>query len=438
MGKLTCKRGIHPHDYKEQTKDKAIRKLPAPKLLYFPLQQHIGKPAEPVVKPGDSVLMGQVIADTAGMMTAPVHASVSGIVQDIGQYLHPNGTKQTMIVIENDGLDTPAEPLVHRSLHNMTQDEIIGIIRDAGIVGMGGAGFPTHVKLSPPADKPIDYVIVNGAECEPYLTSDHRVMVEMPDDIIKGLSVLMHLFPKASAHIAVEDNKPDAIEALTRAAEEQAGIRVETLKTKYPQGSEKQLISAVTGREVPSGGLPMDVGCLVLNIDTVLSIAKAVLEGKPLYERVVTVSGHAVCEPGNFLVRMGTPFSHIVEAAGGVLEPLGKILMGGPMMGTACYSLDVPVVKGTSALLLMTAEEANTGKESPCIRCGRCVSACPIGLRPLFLNAYIQKENWELCHKENIRDCIECGSCSYVCPAKRHLVQSIRLGKDCMKRAGKF
>ncbi len=433
MKKRSFKRGIHPHDHKEQTKACPIQKVSAPKLLYFPLQQHIGAPIEPMVKPGDAVLMGQKIADSSVKMAVPIHSSVSGVVKDIGLYLHPNGIKVPTIMIENDGLDTPADPINLWRIDLLDNDEIIQIIREAGIVGMGGAGFPTHVKLSPPYDKPISHIIVNGAECEPYLTSDHRVLLESPAEVLEGLLLVKRLFPEAKAYIGIEENKPDAIKLLKQRVAAYPGIEILTLAKKYPQGAEKQLIYAVTGREVPSGGLPMDIGCLVLNVDTVSAIYRAISLGLPLIRRIVTLSGNVVEKPGNYEVRLGTPFRHVIEAAGGLKEEPAKIIMGGPMMGIAGYSLDVPVVKGTSSILLLTEKEAAHSPETPCIRCGKCVEACPMNLRPLMLNAYTLAENWKKCREENIMDCIECGCCSYSCPAKRYLVQSIRLGKQRSK-----
>ncbi len=433
MQKLTFKKGIHPNDRKEQTKTCSIEVLTPPELLYFPLGQHIGAPIEPVVRVGDKVLMGQKIADSTAKMTVPLHSSVSGVVKDIGLYLHPSGIKVPTIVIENDGLDTPADPINIWHIDLLDSDEIIQIIREAGIVGMGGAGFPTHIKLSPPLDKHISHIIVNGAECEPYLTSDHRVMLETPEEVLEGLLVVKHLFPDAKAYIGVEENKSDAITLLKQRVKAYPGIEILTLAKKYPQGAEKQLIYAVTGQEVPSGGLPMDIGCLVLNIDTVSSLYRALAMGQPLLRRIVTVSGNLVEKPGNYSVRIGTPFRHIIDSAGGLKDEPAKIIMGGPMMGVAGYSLDVPVVKGTSSILLLSKEEARVLPETPCIRCGKCVDACPMNLRPLLLNAYVLAEQWDKCKKENIFDCIECGCCSYSCPAKRHLVQSIRVGKQRTK-----
>ncbi|MBR6729361.1 MAG: electron transport complex subunit RsxC, partial [Clostridia bacterium] len=354
MKKQTFKRGIHIRDEKSATKSRAIRELAAPQLLYFALSQHIGAPLSPLVKPGERVLMGQRIADSEAPLSAPLHASVSGVVKEIGTYLHANGTKMPMVVVENDGLYEKAEPLHAYTYEAITPSQIIDVVHRAGIVGMGGAGFPTHVKLSTP--KPIHHVIINGAECEPYLTSDHRLMLEQPALIITGLLTVLRLFPEAKGYVAVEDNKPDAIAALKKAAAKHSALSVITLAKKYPQGSEKQLIYAVTGREVPAGHLPMDAGCLVLNTDTAASICRAVTEGLPLYRRIVTVAGDAVRELGNFAVPIGTPFSYLLQAAGGLVKEPEKIIMGGPMMGLAVRSPEVPVVKGTSAVLAFSQD----------------------------------------------------------------------------------
>ncbi len=430
MQKLTFKGGIHPNDSKSATNQIPIRAIAPPKTLYFPMQQHIGAPLTALVKVGDTVKMGQKLADSESFMCAPMHASVSGKVKDIGLYLYPTGLKMPTIVIENDGLDTPAEPLNTKSLSELTPKEIVALVREAGIVGMGGAGFPTHVKLSPPPEKKITHIIVNGAECEPYLTSDHRVMLEEPEEIISGLEAVMKIFSLDKAYVGIEENKPDAIESMKKAAKSLPGVEILTLAKKYPQGAEKQLIYAITGREVPSGGLPADVGCIVMNVDTVAEVSRAVHKGKPLMSRVVTVAGGAVKNPANFLVRVGTPFRYVIEQAGGFKEEPKKIVMGGPMMGIAGYSLDVPVVKGTSGILAFTEAEATFRSASNCIRCGKCVNVCPMNLLPTMLNAYALRKDLDKCVEYNILDCIECGSCSYTCPAQRHLVQSIRWGKQ--------
>lgn len=429
MRKLTFKGGIHPNDSKSATNQIPIKTIVPPERMYYPIQQHIGAPLKSLVAVGDTVKMGQKIADSDAYMCAPLHSSVSGTIKKIEPCLHPSGAKVMTIVIENDGLDTPAEQLNTKPLSELSPLEIIKLVREAGIVGMGGAGFPTHVKLSPPPGKKITHVIVNGAECEPYLTSDHRVMLEKPDKVISGLLAIMKIFSLDEAYIGIEENKPDAIETMTKHASQHKGIHVLTLKKKYPQGAEKQLIYAVTGKEVPSGGLPMDIGCLVTNVDTVTEIARVINLGIPLMSRVVTVAGGAVSQPANFRVRVGTPFSYVIEQAGGLLSEPKKIIMGGPMMGIAGVSLDVPVLKGTSGILVFNEKEATIRTESNCLRCSKCVSVCPMNLMPSLLAAYAQNRDLEKCEEYNLMDCIECGSCSYTCPAQRHLVQSIRWGK---------
>ncbi|MGE4282688.1 MAG: electron transport complex subunit RsxC [Clostridia bacterium] len=433
MKALTFKGGIHPHDNKHHTEKISIINLPAPEKLYFPVVQHIGAPCDPLVAIGDEVKMGQKIADSKAFVSAPIHSSVSGKVVAIESILHPNGSKVMAIVIENDGKDTVHESVVPKGdLSILEPKQIIEIVREAGIVGMGGAGFPTHVKLSPPPDKKIDYVIINGAECEPYLTSDHRVMLETPEEVVLGLKAIMKVFSLNKGYIGIEENKMDAVKIMKEYAAKETGIEVVVLKTKYPQGAEKQLIKVVTGREVPSGGLPADVGAVVNNIDTCTAIARAIKTGMPLIRRIVTVSGLAVKEPRNYAVRIGTPFRVLFEKSGGfVVDPV-KIVMGGPMMGIAQFTIDVPVVKGTSGLLAFTEKEIQLKPESPCIRCGKCVGACPMNLLPIYLGAYSANNVLDKAEEYNALDCIECGSCSFVCPSKRHLVQSIRGAKQAI------
>lgn len=433
MKPLTFRGGIHPKDHKQSTNQIPIAEMPAPKLLYFPVVQHLGAPLKPLVQVGDEVKMGQMIADCEGYVSAPVHASVSGKVVEIAPYLASSGQEVHTIVIENDGLDTPAyseKALSLEEVKNLSADEIIQIVHDAGIVGMGGATFPTHVKLRPSHE--VDHVIINGAECEPYLTSDHRLMLEHPEEVVKGLQILMQVLGTKEGSIGVESNKPDAIEALEKVAPDD--VHVVPLKTKYPQGAEKQMIKAILGREVPSDGLPADAGAVVFNVDTAAAVYRAVCLGRPLMSRIVTVSGDAVKNPQNVRVRLGARFSDVIEFTGGFSEEPVKIISGGPMMGVTQFSLDVSVIKGTSGILALTQKEAGTLEESACIRCGKCVTACNVGLEPFLISAAVLQGEDERARSYHLFDCIECGSCSYVCPAGRHLVQHFRVGKERLKK----
>ena len=430
MKKRTFSGGIHPAGNKAATEHVPLREIEPPELLYFPLSQHIGAPLKPVVAVGDKVLRMQKIADSESFMSAPLHSSVSGRVKDIGLYLNHTNMKVPTIVVENDGEDTWADPITTQNPEDMSPEEMRKVIREAGIVGMGGAAFPTHVKLSPPPDKEITHLLVNGAECEPYLTSDRRVMLEMTDDVIGGLKCLMRLLSLSECFVGIEDNAKEAISLLEEKTKTIPGIHIIELKKKYPQGSEKHMIKAVTGKEVPAGKLPMDVGCIVINIGTVAEIYRALSKGIALHRRIVTVSGDAISDPANLYVRIGTPFRALTDAAGGFKEEPKKIIMGGPMMGIAGISLDIPVVKGTSGLLAFSEKHAHIGAESACIRCGRCVSACPMHLMPTVLDMYSRKGDLDTLISYDVLSCIECGSCTYVCPAKRFLVQSIRMGKQ--------
>lgn len=428
---LSFKGGVHPGDHKIYTSSIPITVLDGAPVHVYPLQQHIGAPLSPVVEIGQRVLVGQKIADTDAFVAVPLHASVSGKVQSIEPRLHPSGAKVTSIVIENDGLyevDSSVKP--KGKIESLSAEEIVKITREAGVVGMGGAGFPTHVKLSPPPDKKIQHVIVNGAECEPYLTSDHRVMLESPELVLMGLEAVLKVFGLSEGTVAIESNKPDAIICMQKHADSFAGIKVVELRTKYPQGSEKQLIKAVTGRQVPSGGLPADVGVVVINVDTAVAVATAIKTGMPLIRRIVTVSGDAIAEPSNFAVRLGAPFDYVIDKAGGLKGEAAKVIMGGPMMGIAQLSLDVPVVKGTSAILAFSEEMSVFDESARCMRCGKCVKACPMGLMPLYLNMYAKAGDWDMCEKYNILDCIECGVCSYLCPGRQHPVQNLRVAKQ--------
>ncbi|OFI05831.1 electron transport complex subunit RnfC [Clostridium acetireducens DSM 10703] len=429
MNALTFKRGIHPPYGKELSNSKAIEELLPKGELVYPMSQHIGAPCEPIVKKGDKVLVGQKIGEPKGFVSAAIFSSVSGTVKDIKPMPHSNGTKVLSIIIENDGQYEEVEMTKREDYKNLSKDEILKIIQEAGVVGMGGATFPTHVKLAPPPDKNIDSIIINGAECEPYLTCDHRTLLENGDKVVEGLKIILHMFPEAKGYIAIENNKPDAIKAIKKAAEGISNIKVCEMATKYPQGAEKQLIYAITGREVPSGKLPADVGCIVQNVQTAYAIQNAVLNGSPLISRVVTVTGGAIKEPKNFRVRLGMSFRELVEACGGFKEDPIKVIAGGPMMGMAMSSIDVPVIKGSSSILCLTKAEGEIPEETNCIRCGKCVEVCPMGLQPSIMNMFAVRGELEEYEKVSGLDCIECGCCSFACPAKRHLVQSFRTTK---------
>lgn len=434
----TFKGGIHPDEYKELTNTVPVIEIETPDILICPVAQHIGAPAQPCVKVGDEVKMGQKIAEAAGFVSANIHSPVSGKVMAIEPRMHPSGVMVPSIIIENDRQDTPDDAIHKRDWKSLSAKELTDIISESGIVGMGGATFPTHVKLTPPKDKKIDYIIINGAECEPFLTSDHRVLLENTADVLQGLKIMMKILGLSVGYIAIEDNKPDAIARLMEFAEkEEADIRVVPLKTKYPQGSEKQLISAIAHREVPPGKLPSDVGVVVNNIDTCAAVARAVTSGMPLISRIVTVSGDCVKYPSNFKVRFGTPFSYLFEKAGGFEKEPVKIIMGGPMMGTAVSSPEVPVIKGTSGILAFSREMIAQNQQDTCLRCGKCVSACPMRLMPNALNAAAKADNYEKLEKLHIMDCMECGTCSYLCPARQHPVQSIKIAKTKMNQRKK-
>ena len=420
--------GVHPSENKLSCA-KPIEVLPLPDVVTIPLAQHIGAPAVAKVAKGDRVLTGQLIAEAGSFMSANIHSPISGTVTAVDMVVNGQGLRQMMITIKREGDDWAegidrSDALV--KVCPFSAQEIIAKIKDAGIVGMGGAGFPTHVKLSPKNPDSITDVIVNCAECEPYLTSDYRRMMEEPEKLIAGLKVMLKLFPNAKGTLAVEDNKPDAIALLKKLTKDETDISVAALHTKYPQGSERHLIYAVTGRAINSSMLPADAGCIVDNVDTVVAINQAVREGKPLMHRIVTVTGDAVANPQNFIVRIGTNYNELIEEAGGFVQEPAKIISGGPMMGFAMFDYHVPVTKTTSALLVLTKDEVSRSRSTACINCGRCVSECPEHLLPTKLATFAEHRKEEAFVKYNGMECCECGCCSYVCPAKRPLVQEIR------------
>ncbi len=430
FGTFSFRGGVHPPHKKSQTASKPIIELAAPAKVIIPLSQHIGAPAKPTVKKGDEVKIGQVLGEAGGFVSAQIHSSVSGKVVNVAPHPHPLGKDVLSVEIENNGNDETVEFEPLESWESASRTDIIKKIAESGIVGKGGATFPSHVKLSPPEDKPIDTLILNGAECEPYLTADHRLMLEKTEGILEGTRIVQQVLGAKSTWIGIEDNKPDAVAAVSEKLSEPRyqGMSVAKLRTKYPQGGEKQLIQAITGREVPSGGLPMHVGCVVHNIGTVYAIWEAITRGIPLYRRVVTVTGPSVGKPANFLVRIGTPIQFILDTCEVDMQTTKKLIMGGPMMGLAQSDPSAPVIKSTSGILAY--DKIYPGIRShACINCGNCVRACPAGLVPSALGKYVDKERYEDAEEWNVLDCIECGSCAFVCPSKINLVHFMKLGK---------
>ena len=426
MAKLTFTGGIHTYDGKDLSKDKPIVDILPKGDLVYPLSQHIGAPAVPIVKKGDYVLVGQKIAEAGGFVSAPVYATVSGTVKAIEPHRVVTGDSVMSIVIDNDEKYDEVEFVGVESADALSKEEIIEKIKEAGIVGMGGAGFPTHVKLSPKEPDKIEYVIANCAECEPYLTSDYRRMIEEPHKLVEGLKIILRLFDNAMGILAVEDNKPDCIKILKDLTKDEKRILVKELKTKYPQGSERHLIYATTKRAINSSQLPSDAGCVVNNVDTIVAIYHAVMEGKPLMQRIVTITGEAIKNPQNYRVRIGTNYHELIEAAGGFRVQPQKIVSGGPMMGFGLFDLDVPTTKTASALLCMSKDEVSASEPSACINCGMCAEVCPGRVVPKLLAEYADRGNEEAFVKCNGMECCECGCCSFVCPAKRNITQSIK------------
>ena len=442
MKSKTFRGGIHPPYRKKRTAEASVKVATEPEIVTIPMTQHIGTPSKPLVKRKDYVYLGQKIGDSDGFVSVPAHASVSGTVVAVEPRHHPGGDDIMSVVIESDGMNQ-VDPSIkpYGNYQNFEPKEVISIIQDAGIVGLGGAMFPTHVKLSIPPDKKVDCIVLNGAECEPYITADHHLMMARPKRVLQGLRIAMYATGVTKGYVGVEDNKPAAIEKLREALTPEDNIEIVPLETKYPQGGEKQLINAVTGREVPSGGLPADAGVVVLNVATASQIAVTFETGMPLHSRLLTCTGDAVKEARTFEVRIGTPLQNIIDLCDGFVTEPHKIIMGGPMMGLALFGTDVPVIKGTSGILCLTEKSAFVPEPQNCIRCGKCADICPIHLQPLYISAYAQKGLWAHCEELHALDCIECGSCSYICPAKRTLVSSIRVAKreiNDLRRKGKI
>ena len=429
MGISTFKGGVHPYDGKDLAKDQPIRRIKPKEILVYPLSQHIGAPASPIVAVGDTVLRGQKIAEAGGFVSAPVFASVSGTVKAIEPRHVATGDLVNSIIIENDGEMKETDFHGVEDVASLSKEQIIEKVKEAGVVGMGGAGFPTQVKLSPKEPDKIEFIIANCAECEPYLTADYRRMLENPEELIGGMKIVLRLFDHAKGILGVEDNKPDCIQKLKELTKDEERIEVMPLKTKYPQGGERQLIYATTGRSINSKMLPADAGCIVDNVETLVAINRAVKEGKPVMDRIFTVTGDAVANPGNFEYCIGMSYAEILEEAGGFKEDPEKMISGGPMMGFAVFSLEIPTTKTSSSLLCLKKDDVSASEVTACINCGRCVSVCPEQIVPSRLAKMSQFHDSESFEKWNGMECIECGSCSYICPAKRPLAQYIKTMK---------
>lgn len=438
---LTFKKGVHIDEFKELSENSSLITLDIPKLVVIPLTQHIGAPAKCLVNKNDEVGVGDLIGQAVGNFSANVHSSVAGVVKDIIDIQTASGKNSKAVVIDTEGFDQTKEYILNEDI-SLSSEEIIAKIKEAGLVGMGGAAFPTHIKYSP--SKPIETVLINGAECEPYVTCDDYILKNRPEAIVKGLEILVTAAGAKEGIVAIEDNKPEAFEKISaylaeygNKATNKPSLKVVKLATKYPQGDEKRLIDATLKKTVPSGGLPMDVGVIVSNVSTVNAVYEAIYYDKPLYERVMTVTGHNVANPTNMLVRVGTPFDFAIDAAGGTKEEIVKLINGGPMMGIAQPVTTNPVEKATNCILVQTPEEAKPEAINPCIRCSRCVDVCPVNLLPLYIHKFALNEQFDKAEDYRIMDCIECGSCSYICPSKRPLVEAIRFGKRQIRQAGK-
>lgn len=429
----TFKGGIHPEEYKEITENTAFEKMPAPGEIVIHITQHIGKPAKLIVKKRDEVKIGSILAEQDGFISSFIHSSVKGKVKDIQKQPNVGGNGREAVIIKTDN-DEETDYMEALNPDTVTKDEIIERVKAAGIVGQGGAAFPTYVKLMPPEDKKIEWVILNGAECEPYLTRDYRFMIERTEDVLMGLSLIMKAVGVKKGAVGIEDNKPKAIEKMKAAASKFEGIHVFSLKTKYPQGAEKMLIKAVTGRKVPPGKLPMEVGAIIQNIGTAIAINDSVVKGEPQITAALTVSGHGIKEPKNLIVPVGTKIGDVIEYCGGMKEETGKVIVGGPMMGIAQYDFDAPVMKATSGILVLSDEEMPHDKTMNCLSCGKCVEVCALNLIPTNLVKYSQMGKFELADEEDIMACMECGTCAYNCPASIPMVQWIRFGKKMVKK----
>ncbi|MBI5554245.1 MAG: electron transport complex subunit RsxC [Elusimicrobia bacterium] len=438
MKALTFSGGVHPSGEKELTCNQDVKVMPPPKMVVIPLLQHTGASCESLVQKGDKVKKGQKIGESRALITAPVHATISGGVKEVRLYNHPLGNKGLAVIIESDGFDQWADDIKRDdNFFRLLPQEIRDKVRDKGVVGLGGAAFPTSVKLTPPADKEINTIIINGCECEPYLTCDHRLLLENYREIIEGLKIIMRLLDVGKGIIAIEDNKLDAIKLLSAVIKMEPNIEVAIVKTKYPQGAEKQLIKALLGCEVPAGKLPFEVGVVVDNVGTAVAIYEALRDNKPLIERIITVTGSGIKEPQNIKVRIGTLFSDIVVFCGGLQGDIAKVIMGGPMMGIAQYTLDVPIIKGTSGILVLTAQDTFAVPAGPCIRCAKCIESCPMDLTPYLYGLYGRMQDYESMGKYDVADCIECGVCAYGCPAKIPLVQYAKWSKMEIAQAKK-